>query len=126
MSTTSYEDQKQYVDSAQMAYKLAREYLPRYAHAKSPHHFTFQQLGGIVLLRTVMRLSYREMQQFLLDSDEVRRAFELRNVPDYSTLMRTEVKMKTQINEMLHKFLLQMQANNIPLTWMGYLGAGIR
>lgn len=126
MSTTPYEDQKQYVDAAQMAYKLAREHLPRYAHAKSPHHFTFQQLGGIVLLRTVMRLSYREMQQFLLDSDEVRRAFDLRNVPDYSTLMRTEVKMKSQINEMLHKFLLQMQANNIPLTWMGYLGASIR
>ena len=73
-----------------------------------------------------MRLSYREMQQYLLESDEVRRVFDLRNVPDYSTLMRTEVKMKGQINDMLHKFLMQMQANNIPLTWMGYLGAQIR
>ncbi len=126
MTISNNEDQKQYVDAAQVAYKLARECLPRYAHAKSPHHFTFQQLGGIVLLRTVMRLSYREMQQYLLESDEVRRVFDLRNVPDYSTLMRTEVKMKGQINDMLHKFLMQMQANNIPLTWMGYLGAQIR
>ena len=71
MTISNNEDQKQYVDAAQVAYKLARECLPRYAHAKSPHHFTFQQLGGIVLLRTVMRLSYREMQQYLLESDEV-------------------------------------------------------
>ena len=119
-------DHQSYVEAAQMAYGIAREYLPLYTHAKSPHHFTFQQLGAIALFRRVIRLSYREMQQYLIEHGDIRTTFKLRAVPDYSTLMRSELKMNLHLDQMLNKYLLQMQAKEIPLVWVGFLGASMR
>lgn len=126
---TAHENQiehQSYVEAAQMAYGIAREYLPLYTHAKSPHHFTFQQLGAIALLRRVARLSYREMQRYLIENGDIRATFKLRAVPDYSTLMRSELKMQTQLEQMLNNYLLQMQAKEIPLVWVGFLGMSMR
>jgi hypothetical protein len=115
-------EQNQYIEAAKIAYQLAREGLPRYAHAKSPHYFTFQQLGACALIRTILRLSFRDMQQFLKENDEMRRALDLRVVPDYTTLMRAEQKMSGQFDVMLNKLLGRLEGKQFNITWIGFLG----
>lgn len=111
----------QQIEAARVAYQLARETLPRYAHAKSPHYFTFQQLGACALLRAVMRLSFRDMQQYLKENADLRHALDLRVVPDYTTLMRAEQKMNGQFDVMMTKLLGRLESRQFNITWIGYL-----
>lgn len=114
-------DLNQQIEAARVAYQISRETLPRYAHAKSPHYFTFQQLGACALLRTVMRLSFRDMQNYLKENAELRHALDLRVVPDYTTLMRAEQKMNGQFDIMLTKLLGRLESKQFNITWIGYL-----
>jgi hypothetical protein len=99
-----------YLQTARIAYQLARENLPRYAHAKSPHFFTFQQLGACALIRSMLRISYRDMQAYLRDNEPLRRVLELRSVPDYSTLLRTEQKMSGNFKIMMDKLMNKLES----------------
>jgi len=80
--------ESRYVKVARIAYELAQQVLPRYSHPKSPHHFTLPQLAACVLLMFYLRLSYRDMEEWLLATDKVCGVLELRRVPDHSTLSR--------------------------------------
>ncbi|MQK95569.1 transposase, partial [Escherichia coli] len=53
--------ESRYVRVARIAYQLAKQALPMYSHAKSPHYFTLPQLGACVLLMFYLKLSYRDM-----------------------------------------------------------------
>lgn len=82
------ERESKYVRFARIAYWLAKKNLPLYSHPKSPHRFTQPQLAACVLLAFYMRLSYRDMEEWLLASDKVCAVLELKRVPDHSTLAR--------------------------------------
>lgn len=114
----------QHLQTARIAYQLARETLPRYAHAKSPHFFTFQQLGACALVRSILRISYRDMQSYLKDNEPLRRVLELRSVPDYSTLLRTEQKMQDSFDSIMDKLVTRLESLPVqtasPATWSGY------
>jgi hypothetical protein len=86
--------ESRYVKVARIAYRLAQDTLPRYAHAKSPHHFTLPQLAACVLLTFYMNKSYRDMEEWLLATDQVCGVLELPRVPDHSTLSRVFHKLK--------------------------------
>jgi hypothetical protein len=86
--------ESRYVTVARLAYQIAQARLPRYSHAKSPQHFTLPQLAACVLLTFYLKLSYRDMEEWLLASDQVRQVLELPRVPDHSTLARTFRKLK--------------------------------
>jgi hypothetical protein len=86
--------ESRYVKVARIAYQLAQESLPRYSHAKSPHHFTLPQLATCVLLTYYLDLSYRDMEEWLLAADAVCAVLELKRVPDHSTLARVFKKLK--------------------------------
>lgn len=86
--------ESRYVTFARIAYELAQASLPRYAHAKSPHHFTFPQLATCVLLTFYLDLSYRDMEEWMLASDQVQAVLGLKRIPDHSTLSRTFHKLK--------------------------------
>ncbi|MCW1970769.1 MAG: transposase [Anaerolineae bacterium] len=103
-------DNDQHLQTARIAYQIARETLPRYAHAKSPHFFTFQQLGACALVRSLLRISYRDMQSYLKDNEPLRRVLELRSVPDYSTLLRTEQKMQASFDVIMDKLLNRLES----------------
>lgn len=114
----------QHLQTARIAYQLARETLPRYAHAKSPHFFTFQQLGACALVRSILRISYRDMQSYLKDNEPLRRVLELRSVPDYSTLLRTEQKMQDSFDSIMDKLVTRLESLPVqtasPAAWAGY------
>jgi hypothetical protein len=86
--------ESRYVRVARIAYQLAKQALPLYSHAKSPHRFTLPQLGACVLLMFYLRLSYRDMEEWLLATDAVCKELELPHIPNYTTLQRTYAKMR--------------------------------
>src|SRR5262249_16344162 len=76
------------------------------SHPKSPHRFTLPQLAACVLMAFYMDLSYRDMEEWLLASSEVRTVLELQSVPDHSTLSRTYKKMRVSDFDKMKSLLL--------------------
>lgn len=98
--------ESRYVTVARLAYQIAQATLPRYSHPKSPQHFTVPQLAACVLLTFYLRFSYRDMEEWLLATDQVRAVLELPRVPDHSTLARTFRKLKMADLEAMRTALL--------------------
>src|SRR4030067_2689797 len=86
--------ESRYVKVACIAYRLSQQALPRYSHPKSPHHFTLPQLAACVLMMFYLDISYRDMEEWLLATDQVCRELELPRVPDHTTLQRTYKKLR--------------------------------
>ena len=86
--------ESRYVRVARIAYQLAQSRLPKYTHVKSPHRFTFPQLAACVLMAFYLDMSYRDMEEWLLATDQVRAVLELKEVPDHSTLSRAAKRLK--------------------------------
>jgi hypothetical protein len=80
--------ESRYVRVARLAFELAQEALPRYAHPKSPHRYTCPQLAACGLLMVYLNKSYRDMEEWLLATETVCAVLALRRVPDHSTLSR--------------------------------------
>jgi hypothetical protein len=78
--------ESKYVRVARLAYQMAQGSFPLYSHPKSPHRFTQPQLVACLLLMYYLKLSYRDMEEWLLATDKVCQVLELAQVPDYSTL----------------------------------------
>src|SRR3989304_4125031 len=85
--------ESRYVRVAKIAYGLTKRALPKYSHAKSPHHFELPQLAACVLMMFYLNVSYRDMEEWLLATDQVCQALELPRVPDHTTLQRTYKKL---------------------------------
>jgi thiaminase/transcriptional activator TenA len=72
-----------------VAYFVTRQTLPMYSHKKSPHIYSLPQLISCVLLKIYIRnMSYRDLEEFLLSSGDIKRVLGLRRVPNYSTFSR--------------------------------------
>ncbi|WP_322814687.1 hypothetical protein [Chloroflexus sp.] len=71
-----------------IAYHLTQTALPRASHPKSPHHHTLPQMAACVRLMVSLDLNYRDMEEWLLVTDQVRQALELPKVPDHPTVQR--------------------------------------
>jgi transposase len=112
MSETSQPNQpnqpreSRYVRVARIAYQLSKQTMPTYSHPKSPHHFTLPQLAASVLMTFYMNMSYRDMEEWLLASSEVRTVLDLQRVPDHSTLSRTYKKMRVRDFDKMKQLLL--------------------
>lgn len=103
--------ESKYVRVARIAYGMAKQAFPLYSHPKSPRRFTQPQLVACLLLMYYLKLSYRDMEEWLLATDKVCRALELKRVPDYSTLAYANkrlLKMK-KLNEMNQNLLDQLE-----------------
>lgn len=86
--------ESRYVTVAKIAYRLTQQALPKYSHAKSPHHFELPQLAACVLLMFYLNKSYRDMEEWLLATDKVCQALGLARIPDHTTLQRTYRKLR--------------------------------
>jgi hypothetical protein len=80
--------ESRYVTVARLAYQVARQVLPLYRHPKSPHRFTQPPLAACVMLAFYLDLSYRDVEEWLLASDQICAVLELKHIPDHSTLAR--------------------------------------
>jgi len=68
---------------------VTRQSLPMYSHKKSPHIYSLPQLISCVLLKIYIRnMSYRDLEEFLLSSGDIKRVLGLSRVPNYSTFSR--------------------------------------
>jgi hypothetical protein len=64
------------------------------------------QLAACVILKFYLNVPYRDMEDWLLASDQVCQVLDLKTVPDYCTLARTFRKLnKTLLDEMQHQLL---------------------
>ncbi len=98
--------ESRYVRVAKLAYQLTSKTFPRYWHTHSPHRFTVPQLVSCVLLMFYVDLSYRDMEEWLLATDQVRQALGLRDVPDHTTLYRTFRRVRLTHLDQLRQALL--------------------
>jgi hypothetical protein len=62
--------ESRYVKVAKIAYRLTKQALPKYSHAKSPHHFELPQLAACVLVLFYLNKSYRDMEEWLLATEQ--------------------------------------------------------
>ena len=106
MNTTTNQRESRYVTVAKIAYRLTRQVLPKYSHPKSPHRFELPQLAACVLLMFYLNKSYRDMEEWLLATDQVRHALGLAHVPDHTTLQRTYKKLRQPTLEQMKNHLL--------------------
>lgn len=103
--------ESRYVRVARIAYHLTQRTLPQYTHPKSPHRFTQPQLAACVLLMFYLNLSYRDMEEWLLATDQVCRVLELKRVPDHSTLSRAFKRLRLpQLAQMKAQLLANLDA----------------
>lgn len=99
--------ESRYVTVAKIAYRLSKQALPKYSHAKSPHHFELPQLAACVLLMFYLNKSYRDMEEWLLATDKVCQALALPRIPDHTTLQRTYRKLRKLDFENMKNQLLE-------------------
>ena len=92
--STKTPHESRYVKAARIAYQLASRSVPRYSHPKSPHHFTQPQLVACVLMKFYLDMSYRDLEEWLLATNQVCGVLELSQVPDHSTLSRMFKKLR--------------------------------
>jgi hypothetical protein len=100
-----------FIRMARIALETAEAVLPRYSHPKSPHRYTLPQLASCVLLMFRLKLSYRDMEEWLLATDGVCQALQLKRVPDHATLYRAyqRLRLKT-LKQMNQAFLGKLGA----------------
>lgn len=98
--------ESRYVRVARIAYAITQQTLPRYSHPKSPHYYTLPQLAACVLLMFYLDLCYRDIEEWLLATDQIRDALELEQVPDHTTLYRTYRKLRLADLERMKRALL--------------------
>src|SRR5215211_81925 len=98
--------ESRYVTVARLAYQLAQQALPQYSHPKSPHRYRLPQRVACVLMKFYLDVSYRDAEEWLLASDQVQQVLELKQVPDYSTLIRTYERLRQSEWDTLRRTLL--------------------
>ena len=104
----SQKRESKYVRFARLAYVVAQASVPRYAHPKSPQRFTQPQIVVCLLLTQYLNLSYRNTEEWLLASAEVRDTLELSEVPDHTTISRmlkrlTLARLETLLAQVLNQ-----------------------
>jgi hypothetical protein len=106
--------ESRFTQIAKLAYHIAQQTLPTYAHAKSRHDYTFPQRVACIILKIYLNYTYREMEEWLLATDQVRQALQLTRVPDHTTLYRTFAKLSQAQWQQLNDALLQhLQVNEM-------------
>jgi hypothetical protein len=102
--------ESRYIRVARLAHLITKSSLPTYSHQKSPHTYQWPQLAACVLLMFYLRLSYRDMEEWLLASDRVCQTLGLTQVPDHSTLCRAFHKLRgMRLRAMERQLLVKLQ-----------------
>jgi len=98
--------ESRHVKVARIIYTQTQAVFPKYSHRFSPKKFTLPQLAACVLLCFYFKMSYRDFEELLLMSKELRDALELTRVPDYSTLNRMYHRFRASHLDKMNEALL--------------------
>lgn len=92
-----------------VAYKVAKQSLPPYSHARSPHVFTLPQIVACLVLKEFFTTDYRGIVAILADSSDIQKALELKEIPHFTTLQKASQRLtKQRIIEKLLKRILAL------------------
>ena len=99
------------VQFARVALDVAQATVPRFRTTFSKHQFTQPQLLAILCLMRYEDWTYREAEVRRAEHSELRRALQLRSVPDYTTLYRflrrlDEAAITRALNEVVPRMAL--------------------
>ncbi len=98
------------VPFARVALAVCREVVPPYSHRFSPRRFTQPQLLAILCLMRYEDWTFRAAEVRLAEHGELRRALELKVVPDYSTLFRFLLRLEERLlDEVLREVVRRLQ-----------------
>ena len=89
MSTSSKSPRKVLL----VAYAVAREALPEYAHRFSPKKFTQPQLLACLILKEFFKTDYRGIVEILNDATSLPQAIGLTRVPHFTTLQKVAARL---------------------------------
>ena len=95
------------ITTAKIAYRLMKQGLPMYSHAKSTRHYELAQLAACLLMKSYLDLSYRAMEEWLLENNKVCQVFGLQHVPDHTTLQRAKNKLRNVDFEKIEEQILE-------------------
>ena len=84
MSTTCKSPRR----ALRVAYAVAKDALPAYAHRFSPKKFTQHQLLACLVLKEFLKTDYRGLVAVLADCPELCAVIELKTVPHFTTLQK--------------------------------------
>lgn len=99
-----------YVRFAQLAYRAAQATFPKYRRKKSKKTFTQPQLIACVLLKMYLDVSYRDCEEWLYATDQVRQVLELQTIPDHTTLNRAFGRLtETRARQLLESVLADLE-----------------
>jgi hypothetical protein len=109
------------VQFARVALDVAQATVPRYRTTFSKHQFTQPQLLAILCLMRYEDWTYREAEVRFAEHSELRRALQLRSVPDYTTLYRflrrlDEAAITRALNEVVHRIPLPGPHRRTPVS----------
>ena len=93
-----------------MAYAIAKDALPEYAHRFSPKKFTQHQLFACLVLKEFFKADYRGIVNILADCPNLCAAIELEHVPHYTTLQKAAdrlLKKTPQIASLIRRLSLR-------------------
>lgn len=79
-----------------VVYNISKYVLPKYSNKYSKHKYTLPQLMGIFSHKIRLKLTYKETIDDFKSSSEKRKALNLKDTPDASTLQRFFKKSKTE------------------------------
>jgi hypothetical protein len=96
--------ESRHVKVARIIYAQTQAVFPKYSHRFKK--FTLPQLAACVLLCFYFKMSYRDFEELLLMSKELRDALELTRVPDYSTLNRMYHRFRASHLDKMNEALL--------------------
>ena len=79
-----------------VVYNISKYVIPKYSNKYSKHKYTLPQLMGIFSHKIRLKLTYKETIDNFKSSSEKRKALNLKDTPDASTLQRFFKKSKTE------------------------------
>lgn len=107
--------ESRHVKVARLIYAQTQRAFPPYSHRFSPKKYTLPQLAACVLMSFYFKMSYRDFEELLLMSKELRDALELKSVPDYSTLNRMYHRFRASHLDKMNETLLSSLNDGEPV-----------
>ena len=81
---------------AKVCYEVCRRVLPRYSNKRGPKKYEFWQLIAMFLYGLIYNLTYRDIEEEFLVSEVLRKALNLKEVPDYTTICKAVKRLREE------------------------------
>ncbi len=81
---------------AKVCYEVCGRVLPKYTSKRGPKKYEFWQLIAMFLYGLIYNLTYRDIEEEFLVSEVLRKALNLKEVPDYTTICKAVKKLREE------------------------------